>query len=351
MADASSGPGWTQAQWDMVQSELTQAFEKASVAMALLPCYGPLNGSIETVRREELSSDTDPITVSDDATVTLITLAVRVELTNQQVADESLSSALLAFRRAANRLAQAEDALVFNGTAVAQPSTRATGRRQASLLANVVVTGGQTVDGLTALTRVAAGSPARAQGRRGAGGGAEDLVATVARAVAELEGDSHTGPFACVLGQSVFELAHTPNEGSLVLPADRIMGLLTGPGASSKGVLLRSGQMGRQTGIVTSMSSRDIDIVVGTPPKVQFLQVTQDARHLFRVYERFIVRIKDPAHPSVRVFTIAGGGSPPPGIPKGRTPARRQGARKTGGARKTTGMRNPPRGGAELTGT
>ena len=37
-----------------------------------------------------------------------------------------------------------------------------------------------------------------------------------------------------------------------------------------------------------------IDIVVATPPKAQFLQMTPVARYLFRVYEKFLLRIKDP---------------------------------------------------------
>ena len=51
----------------------------------------------------------------------------------------------------------------------------------------------------------------------------------------------------------------------MVLPADRIKPLLRGP-------LLRSGQMDDEQGIVVSLSGTDIDLVVATPPRVQFLQ-------------------------------------------------------------------------------
>ena len=55
-------------------------------------------------------------------------------------------------------------------------------------------------------------------------------------------------------------------------------------------------------GIVVSLAGGDIDIVVATPPKAQFLQMTEDAKYLFRVYEKFVLRIKDPT--AVRGFSI-----------------------------------------------
>ena len=42
-----------------------------------------------------------------------------------------------------------------------------------------------------------------------------------------------------------------------------------------------------------SLAGSDIDLVVATPPKAQFLQMTADAKYLFRVYEKFMLRIKD----------------------------------------------------------
>jgi hypothetical protein len=39
---------WTEAQWQKVNEAVSEAFAKASVASAFLPCYGPLPGSAET---------------------------------------------------------------------------------------------------------------------------------------------------------------------------------------------------------------------------------------------------------------------------------------------------------------
>jgi hypothetical protein len=43
---------------------------------------------------------------------------------------------------------------------------------------------------------------------------------------------------------------------------------------------------------------------VATAPCVQFLQVGADAKSLFRVYERFVLRVKDAQSPSVRSFKL-----------------------------------------------
>ena len=118
MADTNSGLGWSAAQWETVNNAVTEAFDKASVASALLPCYGPLSASAENVRRERLDSIGDfgsSLRIDDDETLKLFNLTVNVTLSSEQVADESLSSARVVFQRAANTLAQVEDDVVFNG--------------------------------------------------------------------------------------------------------------------------------------------------------------------------------------------------------------------------------------------
>jgi Encapsulating protein for peroxidase len=115
------------------------------------------------------------------------------------------------------------------------------------------------------------------------------------KSIHRLEDNFNPGPFACVLGNELFDRAHDPSP-SLVLPADRITPLLKG------GPLLRSGKMDDNAGIVVSLAGNAVDIVVGTPPTVQFLQRTDDAKFLFRVYERFVLRIRDAVRPPVAGF-------------------------------------------------
>jgi uncharacterized linocin/CFP29 family protein len=287
MGDTGFGLGWTAAQWDKVNTAVTEAFGKASVASTFLPCYGPLAGSAETVRQELLTvtAEQSQLKVADDATLKLITLTVKVELSGEQVADEGLSSALLAFRRGANTLAQVEDDIVFNGwdkASKAPPTPR-------SLRTKAVVTSDHPlkIDGLLSvapldtLIAVATG---------------QDVVDAVIRAVSNLELASHPGPFACVLGTDLFSLVHAPNL-TMIMPADRLAPVLKGP-------ILRSSNIDRRKALVVSLGSSTIDIVVATPPKTQFLQLTENAKYLFRVYEKFVLRIKDPFVPAVVAFEV-----------------------------------------------
>ncbi len=289
MAEMTSGPGWTDAQWEKVNNAVTEAFGKASVASAFLTCYGPLGGSVETVRNEKLREgapdlkglttvkvDSDLDGEEDRSTQKLINLTVKVELSSEQVAEESLSNALLAFRRAASILALNEDQIVFRGFVPGRDTqigvANNPGRRE-----GIAEDAGRRFFSLDGL-----------DGRL--------IVSAVVRAVRELEDESNPGPFACVLGNALFESVYEPSQ-SLVLPADRISPLLKGP-------LLRSGRMDAHTGVVVSLAGTAIDIVVGTPPTVQFLQRTHEARFLFRVYERFVLRIRDQVKPPIAGFNL-----------------------------------------------
>jgi uncharacterized linocin/CFP29 family protein len=281
---------WTDAQWQKVKDAITEAFGKASVASSFLPMYGPLSGSAEIVRNDRLTQDasTPPIlrldADHDAVNVRLLNLTVRVELSSEQVADETLTNALLAFRRAANILAQEEDRIVFEGL-----------RQQPQNLDSKFVLNDRVEpqEGLADL-------PKRRlfPGFDTAGiSTGQGVITAVVNATQLLEDSFNPGPFTCVLGSELFTGVHDPSQ-SLVLPADRITPLLKG------GPLLRATTIHPKVGIVVSPVGNAVDIVVGTPPTVQFLQRTQSARFLFRVYERFALRIRDADRPPVAGFRL-----------------------------------------------
>lgn len=299
---------WTETQWDRVNSAITEEFTKASVAGAFLPCYGPLEGGSETVQKELLSYDADgaSIKIRTDENYTLWNLRVHVALSQQQVLEESLSSAMLAFRRAATRLAKAEDYIVFCGHSRLEPDTPPAsavrpilkGVAPEGLLA-MVASGGPEAIGLTEegtnyggkrKPGVRNGTLFDPAGTRGAPPPLLTgplLAGAVAHAIVALEGTAHSGPYACVLGNKLFVTAHTPYEDSSVLPSQQITPLL------ERGPLLRSSNIQEDIGLVVALGGENIDIVVATPPRAQFLQITADAKYLFRVYERFVLRIKE----------------------------------------------------------
>jgi uncharacterized linocin/CFP29 family protein len=281
---------WSDAQWQRVKDGITEAFGKASVSSAFLPLYGPVAGGTETVRNEHLvrAAGVPTITIGLDAfhsavNLRLVNLTTNVELSSEQVADESLSNAMLAFRRAANILALEQDRVVFAGL----------GRGFARENSPAVVNRVDPQTGLADLPARSGFNPLVPAG----GTLGQAIVTAVVNAMNALEVNSHPSPFACVLGDTLFVAVHDPS-ASLVLPADRITPLLKG------GPLLRSGQIEPDTGIVVSLASNAVDIVVGTPPGVQFLQRQANSRFLFRVYERFALRIRDAATPPVAGFRI-----------------------------------------------
>ena len=309
MADTNFQLGWTEAQWSKVNSAITEEFTKASVAGACLPCYGPVGASMETVSRQTVNytslmiPSASTISVADNDTTSFWTIRTYVYLNSQQVADENLSSALFAFRRAANILARSEDSIVFVGHDDVSPPAGALQIPMGSATAIPLLTWSKP----TGRDDVVANTPFLSRGlltvrndntkhftvaRQARGANipddfGENLVAEISRAIGALEKDGYPGPFACVLGQTAFVEAHRPSTSSLVLPADRITPMLGGP-------LLRSSKLPKRHGVVASACGEALDIVVATAPKAQFLQVDANAKYVFRVYERFVLRIKDP---------------------------------------------------------
>lgn len=295
--------GWSTDHWNLINRTVTDEVNKVSVAGAFLPIFGPLPGSAEDVRHQNLQIGTGedmtgrgtghPLIVDDTDMLKFWTNTVYVSLKQQQMVQKDLGDALLAFRRAANLVARAEDAIVFNGL------KHSPGREEriqfpspeelaaANVPPNCHVTGGEPSEGLydygqTYATKTAFqnefGGIVRSTG--------EALVRAIATSITTLEADGHLGPFACIMGTTAYVTAYTPDRNSLVLPSDRIQPML---GTT----ILRSGTLDPNAVIVVALAGGPIDIVVATTPVVQFLQINLDARYIFRVYERFVLRVKE----------------------------------------------------------
>lgn len=291
----SSQIDWTSEQWNQIQQLVADEVSKVSVAGSFLACCGPLERSATVVRSQTLievepEEDPipedlvlDPIKVDDIDTLRLWTLSVYIELKQRQLAEENLIGAISVFRRAANLLARSEDAIIFNGLPQADPTNQQLKVARSPILCRVK--GGQQADGL-----VDRSSYDPISGSTG-----ERLVINIAGAIANLESSGHLGPFACILGQGAFVEANTPND-SLVLPKDRIEPLL---GTQ----LLRSSTLQDYQVVVVSLAGDPIDLVVATSPTVQFLNVNNEARYLFRVYEKFVLRVKEEG--AVSAFSLS----------------------------------------------
>jgi uncharacterized linocin/CFP29 family protein len=278
MADSNVQLPWTDDQWYRIRQVVYEEARAARVAGNFLPLFGPLGADAayvpqETVNEPGAGNPGDQVpgfTVSDTETLKLSTLQVKVFLRSAQVADPELKSALIAFRRGANVLARLEDEIIFNG----QPRPDEGPNIPGGATNLCEVQGGQSNPGLL-------DGPGGAPGPMGVSATiGEKLVSDVSRAVGALERRFHLGPFACVLDHKYFQAVQTPN-GSLVLPQDRILPFLGG------GPLVRSSALPDDTGLV-------IALVVATDISVGFLQVTAEAWSVFRIYEKIVLRIKEP---------------------------------------------------------
>ena len=243
-----------------------------------------------TYAKEKFAEIGAKVRVEDDTTLKLFNLTVSVELSSEQVTDDGLSSALLAFRRAANTLAQVEDHLVFNGRgdAKTEASTKL-GKLLPELSAteeNVVVSGEKSLSGLVdadTAKQIKASASERAKKKQKPG---DHVVTEVANAVVELEKASHPGPFACILGANAFRGrtyasggAGPPSRQSHAPPERSAFAIWP------NGEGTRNRRIARRQPISTS-SSR-------LRPRRSSFRLTSDAKYLFRVYEKFMLRIKD----------------------------------------------------------
>jgi uncharacterized linocin/CFP29 family protein len=288
MSDA--GPALTDDQWNRIRQIVHDEALRARVAASFLPLYGPLPGDATTVPANSLTISAPPnqrIEVDDFTAIRLATVSVNVFVRNHMLADPELAAATIMFRRAANIVARVEDAIIFRGRHIpAPPPAPAAGAPPpvpivpgATNLPQVfAIAGADTYPGLIDL------APVNSPVLPGPVGPA--VFAAVVRAINLLEAEAYFKPFACVLADDLFGEIYTPIPNSMVLPADSIPPILNGP-------LLRSSTLQPGSGLVISLQGNPVEIVVGSEINARYLQGTPGGEHLFRVSQRFLLRVKD----------------------------------------------------------
>jgi hypothetical protein len=232
--------------------------------------------------------------------------------------------------RAANILAQAEDAVIFLG-ATAQQGPLFSGNGplvnfrtngfpsapdQGLLNIPQPITGGPPATSLE-LQPVFSNAPP-------GGPYQETTVAAVASAYAYLQSEGQYGPYALVLSTFPYADAHSPLKFTLILPSQPIRELVTAgfyesgtlpPVAGAPGSLLppaatvdytnpnpAPAPQGpfpvKYTGVMVSLGGNTMDIVRASldgehDVAVAFEQKDVDGNYRFRVYQRFAFRLKD----------------------------------------------------------
>jgi uncharacterized linocin/CFP29 family protein len=287
--------GWTEDQWNRICTTVTEEAQRTRVAAQFLPVVGPEDPTTVAVPAYALTyapraapPPSLQLEVSSDPTLYLTSISVLVELGGREAADPSLSAALTMFRRAANVIARAEDALVFNG--------RTTGANGAIRRANSL----PQIFGINGLPATAGNPPGNIDGLLASNtvtplpnpfvGG--DIATAISTAIGKLDDAGFSGPYACALDQGAFDAICTPTD-SLVMPRDRILPFLQG------GALVRASTIPRRVvgvrGAVIALSANPVELVVATDINVRYLQTTghTEPARVFRVSERVALRIKE----------------------------------------------------------
>jgi hypothetical protein len=275
-----------------------------------------------------------PLFVDEAQTTPIGEYSVEFILTPAQVEHEAAAEAAMAHghgastgvtlaSRAANILAQAEDMVIFQGkNALGDPlfsgSTQKvifrsgpadTGLLQITLGVGGVAGSGPSSGNVFAVTPAStAGQPITYQYK---------TVNGVAQAYAGLQGKAHYGPYAMVLQTNPYADVYSPLPTTLITPAEPIKGLATA-GLFGSGTLLSSARTGLPTlssgqpvlatGVLVSIDANIVDLVRGrVHPEhdavITFVQRDQQGNYLFRVVQRFALRLKDPSAVFLLEFT------------------------------------------------
>jgi hypothetical protein len=295
---------WNSTIWDRIKGAVAEECERTKVAAKFLPPYPGSNADMLTVPSDTVIPDGRPLSVNQNQTTDIIEILVEFKLTKQQCGDEGkLMTAVTLATRAANMLSQAEDVLIFQGKAAVE------GPNQHPLFREGKVTVKADGDAGTGLLSAAEKDIQRIEvkpqdpdkpKRYG-----EETTAAVFEAYAKLQSgiglnQAHYGPYALVLHNEPYADTFRPLEKTLIMPADRIKPLMTEGWFYGTGTLTRYTQAGGSAkskteppGILVSLGGNTMDFVMAQPPMTEILQQEKSGDWLFRVYERFALRLKD----------------------------------------------------------
>ncbi len=205
---------------------------------------------------------------------------VEFTLTRQQVELEpDLRTARTLAIRAANTLAQAEDALIFQGDA-SLPS------RPLFLQNQVQYRSGPAGSGLLNASFPEAQElfvPALETDQTRYG---EQTFEAVSDGYQRLQARGHHGPYALVLHPTPYADTHAALPTTLLMPASRIRRLL-------KTTFYGTNTLPAMTGLLLSVGGSTMELVMGRELMATFMFEDPNGKFRFRVWERFALRLRD----------------------------------------------------------
>lgn len=282
---------WGQDIWNRIDQAVHNECQRTKVASKFIPLYGPVSPGTLTMPSDTIGTNGKPLNVNEAATVSIIELQVEFTLTPQQVErEQELMTAVTLATRAANLLSQAEDIVLFQG----QSAIDGKGGVQHPLFKDgkVRTKSGPAGDGLlNAKKEPIQIVPVPLLDPKVPKKYGENTFGAVSDAYSRLQSgtdlaQAHYGPYALVLHNDPYADTYAPLKTTLIMPADRIKPLVT-EGYHGTGTLPPS------KGILVSLGGNTMDLVVGVDATTAFLQESPEGQYIFRVYERFALRLKD----------------------------------------------------------
>jgi uncharacterized linocin/CFP29 family protein len=277
--------------WDRIREAIAEEAKRTKVFAKLLPCVGPFPDAL-TIPSDTTGFDeaNDRLTVNEGETTAFTESMVQLGLTAKQVQNEGeLKTAVTLSIRAANLLSQAQDNLLAQGDAARQLEPLRSGR--------VSLQNGPPAAGLVRIDppaeQIVAVQPTSVDPKRYG----EHTFEAVATAYTRLYAAGFPPPYGVVLPPFPYADAWSGPPGTLIATADRIAPLATAGFLPSGALPVQQpdNPESPSTGLVLAPGGNTMDLAVGIYPTMIFEQNDNRGVFVFRVYERFALRIKDPA--------------------------------------------------------
>lgn len=272
--------------WDeALRSSIDEAVLREARCIKTAARFLPLNRpapEARTVPEEAILHGGESFFIDEAAVTPLVEIWVEFTLTRQQVHREAeLGTGRALAVRAANLLAQAEDAVVFQGESAFTDERfftdgRVSHRRGASPLAAGLLTASVPPARRIEVPALTADPPKFG----------ENTFEAVAQGYRALQDLDHEGPYALVLPPAPFADTQAALPETLLRPAERIEALL-------RTDIHDTGNLPPTSGLLVSLGASTMDLVLGQEPEVAFLFEDDEGKFRFRVWERFTLRLRD----------------------------------------------------------
>lgn len=291
---------WGKELWNRLDMAVHDEMKRIMISrrfVPIVPMPGALTAPADTVT--EGDNQDGPLEVNEAAVTPLIETSVEFALTKQQVeAEDKLSTAVTLATRAANRLAQGEDLLIYQGDPVIKTDplfTKGRIRTRAGPGPSGLATPGP-LDRERQVIEVPFTDPE--QGTYG-----EETFTAVASAYSRLQDEGHYGPYSLVLPTVPFADTRRPLATTLIMTADRLLPLVEDRFYGT-GTLPEEPNL---FGVLISIGGNSLDMVIGRDATTAFVQEDNEGLYRFRVFERFALRDKDPTSRILLDFARASG--------------------------------------------